>query len=38
MIVDELYTLRNYYYLGSYQSCINEGNTLNRLNNPGKFY
>ena len=29
---DELYTLRNLFWLGSYQSAINEANGLNRLN------
>ncbi len=29
---DELYTLRNYFFLGSYQMAINEANSLNRLN------
>ena len=28
---DELYTLRNLFWLGSFQKCITEGNNLNRL-------
>ena len=28
---DELYTLRNLFWLGSYQQAINEANGLNRL-------
>lgn len=29
--VDELYTLRNRYWLGNFQLAIIEGNNLNRL-------
>lgn len=29
---DELYTLRNLFWLGNFQQAINEANTLNRLN------